>query len=222
VKNPLAREPAPKAEKSGGAQLLELVVIVAVALGLALGIQALLVKPYRIPSESMVPTLEVGQRVLVNRIGNRFNAPEVGEVVVFHPPAFAESRDGEGKGPDRECGVVPPKGAPCPKPGAEEDAQNFIKRVVAGPGDTLAIEDGHVILNGESQAEKESEFIRPCGGGAGCNYRTPITIPPDHWFMMGDNRGESKDSRFWGPVPKEWIIGGAFATYWPPGRVGLL
>ena len=63
---------------------------------------------------------------------------------------------------------------------------------------------------------------RRIGGGRGCNFTTPITIPADHWFMMGDNRGDSDDSRFWGPVPRKWIIGGAFATYWPPKRVGLL
>ena len=71
---------------SASGSLLELVLIVAVALGLALGIQAFLVKPYRIPSESMVPTLEIGQRVLVNRIGARFGHPEVGDILVFHPP----------------------------------------------------------------------------------------------------------------------------------------
>ena len=70
-----------------------------------------------------------------------------------------------------------------------------------------------MIRNGK--LAKES-FIRPCGGGQDCNFPTPIKIPPDHWFMMGDNRGSSDDSRFWGPVPKKWIIGGAFATYWPP------
>ena len=75
----------PTKQKSAGGSLLELVVIVAVALGLALGIQAFLVKPYRIPSESMVPTLQVGQRVLVNRIGGHFSDPDVGDIVVFHP-----------------------------------------------------------------------------------------------------------------------------------------
>jgi signal peptidase I len=68
---------AKKGEKSAGGSILELVMIVAVALGLALGIQAFLVKPYRIPSGSMLPTLKVGQRVLVNRLGNRFNDPKV-------------------------------------------------------------------------------------------------------------------------------------------------
>ena len=73
--------------------------IVAVALGLALGIQAFLVKPYRIPSESMVPTLEIGQRVLVNRIGARFSDPEIGDVVVFHPPTGAEQDNDVRLGP---------------------------------------------------------------------------------------------------------------------------
>ena len=62
----------------------------------------------------------------------------------------------------------------------------------------------------------------PRGDGEGCDLPKPITIPPDHYFMMGDNRGESDDSRFWGPVPRDWIIGPAFFTYWPPKRIGFL
>jgi signal peptidase I len=200
-------------ERGGSASgsLLELVMIVAVALGLALGIQAFLVKPYRIPSESMVPTLEIGQRVLVNRIGARFSDPEVGDVVVFHPPAGSD---------DNECGSgPPPDDQVCDKPTADRADVNFIKRVVAGPGDTIAIEDGHVILNGKRQSEP---FIRECGGGGDCDFPIPVEVPADHYFMMGDNRGASDDSRFWGPVPRDWIIGGAFATYWPPKRIGLL
>jgi signal peptidase I len=185
---------------------------VAVALGLALGIQAFLVKPYRIPSESMVPTLEIGQRVLVNRIGARFGDPDVGDIVVFHPPAGAEA--------DNECGTgPPPTGEVCSKPTPQRADVNFIKRIVAGPGDRIAIRDGHVILNGRRRSEP---FAQPCQGSEGCNYPQTVTIPPDHYFMMGDNRGSSDDSRFWGPVPRDWIIGGAFATYWPPDRIGLL
>jgi signal peptidase I len=210
-----ARENKKKDDKSSGKKgnsPFELVLIVAVALGLALGIQAFLVKPYRIPSESMVPTLVVGQRVLVNRIGNRFGDPHVGDVTVFHPPTSAENGS-------NECGVPHKENQPCPAPSKTKAKVNFIKRIVAGPGDTLAIIDGHAIRNGVRQKEP---FIQPCSGGEQCNFPTPITIPPGHYFMMGDNRGESDDSRYWGPVPRSWIIGNAFATYWPPKRIGLL
>jgi len=194
-----------------GNSFVETILIVAVALGLALGIQAFLVKPYRIPSESMVPTLQIGQRVLVNRIGNNFGDPAIGDVTVFHPPAGAEN--------GKECGAPREPDQPCPRPTADKADVNFIKRIVAGPGDRLTIEDGHVVRNGKRQAEP---FIRPCGGGEGCDLTTPITIPKGYYFMMGDNRGASDDSRFWGPVPRDWIIGNAFATYWPPKRIGLL
>jgi len=205
-----------KGGKSAASSLIELVVIVAVALGLALGIQAFLIKPYRIPSPSMEPTLNVGQRVLVNRLGNDFNDPHVGEIVVFHPPHGAD--DGQGICGDPHTGQSTPQ--PCDLPTQQESSQNFIKRVVAGPGDSISIRDGHVVRNGKLQTEP---FIRPCvTGDQNCSFPRPIMIPAGEWFMMGDNRGQSDDSRFWGPVPKKWIIGGAFATYWPPDRIGFL
>ena len=201
-------------QKSAGGSLLELVLIVAVALGLALGIQAFLVKPYRIPSGSMLPTLQVNQRVLVNRIGNRFTDPRVGDVIVFHPPKGSDT-DTCGDGNRRE-------GQACDRPTSRRADVNYIKRVVAGPGDTIYVKGGHVYRNGKR--ERDGYIARSCesSDGRGCNFTTPITIPADHWFMMGDNRGESDDSRFWGPIPRKWIIGDAFATYWPPKRIGLL
>jgi signal peptidase I len=201
-------------QKSAGGSLLELVVIVAVALGLALGIQAFLVKPYRIPSESMVPTLEVGQRVLVNRIGHRFSDPSVGDIVVFHPPIGSET-DTCGD-PNR------PETAACDRPTPQRASVNFIKRVVGGPGDTISIQNGHVIRNGKRQSEPFIANTCATDATRGCSFPTPIKVPAGHWFMMGDNRGASDDSRFWGPVPDAWIIGDAFATYWPPRRIGLL
>jgi signal peptidase I len=200
--------------KSTSSSILELVVIIAIALGLALAIQAFIVKPYRIPSGSMEPTLEIGQRVLVNRIGTNFSDPHVGEIAVFHPPKDAEH---EICGPEPH--MVSPGGAACSEPEPEHSNVNFIKRVVAGPGDTISIHNGHVIRNGKPEADS---YIRPCGSSSECDFPTPIKIPAGHWFMMGDNRGESDDSRYWGPVPTGWIIGGAFATYWPPNRIGTL
>lgn len=224
-----AKTAAPKhPKKSRTNSIIELVVIVVVAVGLALGIQAFLVKPYKIPSGSMEPTLKVGQRVLVNRIGMRINGPHVGEIVVFHPPTKAEYK------PEPLCGPVPgdphphkvvPGTAACAAPVPEEASVNFIKRIVAGPGDAIYIREGHVYRKpaGKSTFTREADsYIRECGGVQECNFLKPITIPAGHWFMMGDNRGESDDSRFWGPVPTSWIIGGAFATYWPPDRIGLL
>jgi signal peptidase I len=71
------------------------------------------------------------------------------------------------------------------------------------------------VLNGKLRRET---FINECGGPFSCDYPHPITVPPKSYFMLGDNRGESDDSRFWGPVPKRWIVGRALMVYWPPGR----
>jgi signal peptidase I len=208
-----------RSSKSTTGTVVELLVIIAVALGLAFGIQAWIVKPYRIPSGSMEPTLAIGQRVLVNRIGMQFSKPHVGEIAVFHPPRDAQQE---------VCGPSPhtirPGGAPCAEPEPQDSSVNFIKRIVAGPGDEIYINEGHVFRRPAGQRafspEKDS-YIRPCPGVSECNFPTAIKIPAGHWFMMGDNRGESDDSRFWGPVPTGWIIGGAFATYWPPDRIGI-
>lgn len=187
--------------------------IVALALGLALAIQAWIVKPYQIPSQSMEPTLDVGQRVLVNRFIYHFSDPEVGDIVVFHPPSGADR--------GTECGVTHPTDEPCPMPTPQASSQTFIKRIVAGPGDKVSIRGGHPVVNGH--VKDESSFTNPCGAaGGGCDMPRAIEVPPGYYFMMGDNRGQSDDSRFWGPVPRSWIIGKAFATYWPPKRIGLL
>jgi signal peptidase I len=199
-------------QKSGLKSLVELVVTVAVAVGLALLIQAFVVKPYRIPSPSMVPTLAIGQRVLTNRL---IDHPSVGDIVVFHPPRGADpaspvcGASNQGDGHPQACN----------QPTSAESTQTFIKRVVGGPGDRIAIINGHVVRNGVR--EKDS-YIEPCGDDSSCNFRQPITIPPGEYFMMGDNRGASDDSRFWGPVPDKWVIGVAFFTYWPPDRIGTL
>ena len=195
--------------------LTELVVIVAIALGLALGIQAFIVKPYEIPSASMLPTLHLGQRILVDRIGDRFSAPKIGQIYVFHPPVSescanaAQGQDNAGSDRAQACDVA----------GRRESSQNYVKRVVGLPGDRLSIRDGHVYRDG---VRERDGFTIPCQGQSDCTFVRPFTVPRGDYYMMGDNRADSLDSRFWGPVPRRWIIGEAFATYWPPDRIGSL
>ncbi len=200
-----------KKKRSTSGSVIELVLIVAVALGLALGIQAFLVKPFRIPSESMVPTLQINQRVLVDRVSYDFSNPSRGDVIVFKPPKGADE--------DR-CGVDHPEDQPCPEPTKNQSDQNFIKRLIGLPGDRLKVIDNKAYINGKKLKEPYINKGTPCA--ATCNLPKETKIPPGHYFMMGDNRGESADSREWGPVPKDWLIGGAFFTYWPPKYVGPL
>jgi signal peptidase I len=205
-----------KKKKSFASATLELVVVVATALGLALAIQAFVIKPYQIPSGSMLPTLHINQRVLVDRIGTHFSSPGLGDIIVFHPPknfsSCADPNQGEnqaGENGKQACDVVQ----------SQKSSETFIKRVVGLPGDRISIVNGHVIRNGVR--EKDSYTI-PCDGAGECNFPATITIPKGDYYMMGDNRPDSEDSRFWGPVPKAWIIGEAFFTYWPPDRIGIL
>jgi signal peptidase I len=192
--------------------LVELVVIVAVAIFLALAVQAYAVKPYRIPSGSMEPTLDIGERVLVQRITHRLGSdPKVGQIIVFHPPAGAD-------GVPATCGTPVREGQACTTPTRERSDQTFIKRVVAVGGDTITVRDGLVVRNGTVQP---APHAAACGNGDGCDLPTPVRVPRGSVFLMGDNRGNSDDSRFWGPVPVDWVIGEAFATYWPPGRIGV-
>jgi signal peptidase I len=183
--------------------LIEYVVIAVVAIGLALVIQAFLVKPYRIPSPSMVDTLLVKDRVLVNRVVYHLRDVERGDIVVFHYPL---NRD-----------FV------------------FIKRVVGLPGDTLQAKDGMLYVNGVAQSEEYvhktngvTDPTLPAGAIAGTTMSHPwslaaeYTVPKDCYFMMGDNRTDSDDSRVWGPVSVSDLIGSAFFIYWPLDRLGTI
>ena len=186
---------------------VELVVTVAVALG----VQAFLVKPYGIPSASMVPTLDVGQHILVSRLSTH---PGIGAVVVFHPPAGATAPLGA------QCGDPaqgPGRAQPCDDPTRRESSETFVKRVVGLPGDRLRIRNGVVYRDG---VRESGASLRPCPEPASCTFARSIVVRRGDYYMMGDNRGDSDDSRYWGPVPQAWIIGTAFFTYWPPDRIG--
>jgi signal peptidase I len=170
----------------GSGWVLETLLILAISFALVFGfVRPFVVEAFVIPSESMVPTLEVGDRVLANKFIYRFTEPDRGDIVVF--------RSVEGGGED------------------------LIKRVIALPGDTVAVEDGTVFVNGEPVKETYVNEEFP-----DASFSATTQVPEGHVFVMGDNRMNSRDSRFFGPVPKDNIEGEAFLRFWPPGRIGLL
>lgn len=183
-----------------------------IALLTALALQWILVKPYRIPSDSMAPTLRAGQRVLVDRVSTSVADPQLRDVVVFHPPAGADARQTSAM-----CGALRLPGEPCLTPVRRTSKLTYIKRIVGLPGDRLSVRGGRVVRNGKPLDEPYATrcHAEPCEIG---DFR----VPRGSYFMMGDNRGHSSDSRFWGPVPRDQVIGRAFATYWPVRRIGGL
>jgi signal peptidase I len=190
---------------------VELIVVVALAFGAAYAIQWLIVKPYRIPSESMENTLLVGDRVLVARFWYRFESVKRGDIVVFHPPK------------DLSRHATTP------------DSETFIKRAIGLPGDWVGTTKGHVYICSAKPALRADPLAtsgcriltepytlgvsRNCGGSR--DYG-PVFVTPGHYLMLGDNREDSTDGRCFGLIPKSWILGRAFARIWPLQRVGLL
>jgi signal peptidase I len=182
---PGEREESPTPKKGGG--FLEFLVILVVAFALVFGVvRPFVLEAFYIPSESMVPTLLVGDRVFVNKFVYRFWEPERGDIIVF--------RSVEGEGED------------------------LIKRVVGAPGDRVAIINGVLHVNGEPQEEPYVRDGRPLDEGVYSRTR----LSEGEVFAMGDNRANSRDSRFFGPVPVDNIEGEAFVIFWPPWRIGLL
>jgi signal peptidase I len=182
---PGEREESPTAKKGGG--FLELLVILLVAFALVFGfVRPFVLEAFYIPSESMVPTLLVGDRVFVNKFVYRFWKPERGDIIVF--------RSVEGEGED------------------------LIKRVIGAPGDRVAVINGVLHVNGEPQEEFYVRDGLPLDEGVYSRTR----LSEGEVFAMGDNRANSRDSRFFGPVPIENIEGEAFVIFWPPWRIGLL
>ncbi len=149
---------------------------------------------HRVPSVGMEPTLKPGQLVTADNKVLRTRAPSRGEIVTLHPPvgpACPDPRQGEGY---RQ---------PCGAPERSASADVVIKRVVGTPGDRIALVGGFVVRNGLVVHEP---YILACGAAL-CNFPKPIVVPPGSYYLLGDNRGNSLDSRFYGPVPRASILG---------------
>ena len=179
-----SRERQPARKKGGGA--LEYLVILLVSFALVFGfVRPFVMEAFWIPSGSMIPTLEIGDRVLVNKFIYRFTEPKRDDIVVFQS--------------------------------VDNPEEDLIKRVVGVPGDEIAVRGGRLILNGEPQKEPYTNKKLPDR-----SFFAKTTVPKGHVFVMGDNRGNSADSRVFGPLPKKNIEGEAFLRFWPPHRIGLL
>ncbi len=199
---PPAPEPARKGRSRSRARIfIEWGIILAVAVLAAVLIRTFIVQPFYIPSGSMEPTLNVGDRLLVNKLSYHFHSPRRGDIVVFKKPAD-----------DTTPGIT-----------------DLVKRVVGLPGETISARDGQVYINGRLLPEPWlprvdqgvttfPSSIPGClpASGNGCR------IPAGEYFMMGDNRTDSSDSRVIGPVPSKLFIGRAFVRVWPLSRLGFL
>jgi signal peptidase I len=181
---------------------LEWVALIAVALAIAFVIKSFLFQAFYIPSESMKPTLNVGDRVLVNKLSYDFHDLNRGDIVVFEAPPLAQS-------------------------GGIED---LVKRVIGLPGETVAADpDGTILVNGRRLNEPYlpngvvSRFTDvPPGCGAPANGQPGCVVPKGKAFMMGDNREASKDSRVFGPIDQDTIVGRVFVRMWPLDNLGFL
>lgn len=176
--------------------------LILTALVFAFLLRSFVVQAFYIPSESMVPTLDVGDRVLVEKVSYRFGEPERGDVIVFrNPVASRESSFGDAVRTFLEGFGI----------GTSRKDLDLIKRVVGLPGETVEVRAGVVHINGAPLPES---YGVPDGRTV-----APVVVPDGQYWMLGDNRANSRDSRFGlGTVPEDAVVGRAFLVLWPPGR----
>lgn len=184
---------------------IEVPVLVVIALVMAVVIKTFLVQAFFIPSGSMEETLHVNDRILVNKLAFRFDDPHRGDVVVF---------DSGGERDESLLEAVRRNVAEAVGLSAPES--DFIKRVIGLPGETLEIRDNQVYIDG---VPLDEPYLRP---GTRMADFGPVAVEPDHYFVMGDNRNLSSDSRFNGTVSRDRLVGRAFVIVWPPADWGGL
>ena len=180
---------------------LELPLLVLVALVVAVFIKTFLVQAFWIPSSSMEDTLLINDRVLVNKLAYRLGDIERGHVIVFDDPRGGDDGD-ESIFRAVSRNVAEAVGLSTPR-------SEFIKRVIALPGETVEVRDNDVFINGQRIFEP---YLKP---GTRMRDFEVVTVPEGHVFVMGDNRNSSQDSRYFGPIPTDEIVGRAFVVIWP-------
>ena len=180
--------------------IIEWTILIGSALLIAILIKTFLFQAFYIPSESMKPTLNVGDRVLVNKVSYRLHDVNRGDIVVFETPPKAKDANGEIK--------------------------DLVKRVIALPGESFSTHAGGVYINGrplkEPYLQKGVQTCAPNTGASGCGDIPATRIPSSDVLVLGDNRPASKDSRFFGPIKESSIVGRVFLRIWPLNDLGFL
>lgn len=172
--------------------LLSIIIFVCSIFGLAYILNIFVIQPYEIPSGSMETTIMTGDKVMAEKVSYRFSEPQVGDVITFQDPQIA--------------------------------SRTLIKRIVAKSGQTIDLQQGKVIVDGQTLDEPYTNGQRTYELATANNVRLtyPYTVPEGYVFVMGDNRENSQDSRYFGPIKMSTIEGHAFLVYWPVDHFGTL
>lgn len=178
-----------------GAFFLDMIETVVIALSIFLVVYLFLMQPHQVSGLSMFPNFHDKEYILTDKVSYKFGNPERGDVIVFHAPTAAN------------C----PQGTGC----------DFIKRVIGLPGDSVSVKNNGLYVNGEKLDEPylDSSVITETGV---FSDNREVTLNQNEYFVCGDNRQHSSDSRTWGPITRDEIVGKAFFRYWPPDRMGIL
>jgi signal peptidase I len=190
---------AERSASNNGRLVREIALVGAIAIGIAVLLRVFVVQTYFIPSSSMYPTLGIGDRIVVDKLSYAIHDVHRGDIVVFARPA------------DEHCGGHP--------------VADLVKRVIGLPGETIALSaSGHVLINKKELSEKwlpssDQGVTHPGPPGKPYGLLHPYKIPGNEYFVMGDNRQNSCDSRWWGPIRGSLIVGKVDLRIWPLTRI---
>ncbi len=181
--------------QDAGYFFIDIIETVVVALSIFLILYLFIMQPHQVNGQSMEPNFHNAEYLMTDKISYKIGTPKRGDIVVFEAPPAAECPDGSG----------------C----------DFIKRVIGLPGDTVEVKNNHLYVNGEQLIEKylDDSVLTQAGP---YTQHGPITVPEGSYFVCGDNRPHSSDSRYWGPVEMKLIVGKVFFRYWPLNRIEII
>lgn len=186
---------------------MDILEVIVFAVGIFFFVYLLIMRPHKIKGQSMSPNYPDSEYLLTEKVTYYLRSPQRGDIVVLAPPSSAENDTGV------TCGFAPKTNAPV--------LDEFIKRIIAVPGEKVMVSGGHVYINGKILDEAYMHGVPTSSGTFLCEGRE-YTVPAGEYIVMGDNRPNSSDSRYWGPITKSEITGRAWIIYWPINLVGVV